>query len=127
MPTHQNCLECHTLLPIEDFYYFKNSSNLIKIKNTCKKCTRAIKKKQRYDFKKECVDYMGGKCSNCGYDKTLAALEFHHIDPDEKDFSISSSKSLKVTPKIRKELKKCVLLCANCHREEHVRLKKLDH
>lgn len=63
---------------------------------------------------------MGDECQICNYSKCPEALEFHHIDPSEKDFSFgkvyASPKSWK---KICAELKKCVLLCANCHREVH--------
>ena len=55
--------------------------------------------------------------SDLDYDKCMSALEFHHLDPKEKDFSISTN--IKSLDLIKKELDKCILLCANCHREEH--------
>ena len=58
------------------------------------------------------------KCCKCGYCKNYAALEFHHLDPKEKDFVWTKLRELSWV-KITEELKKCVLLCANCHREEH--------
>lgn len=67
-------------------------------------------------LKRKAVVYKGGGCIVCGYDKCDAALEFHHLDPEEKDFSISSSSSWR---KIKNELDKCVLLCCRCHREVH--------
>ena len=67
------------------------------------------------------VDYKGGKCEICGYNKCLEALEFHHKDPNEKDFSIANN--FKSMDKMKTEVDKCLLLCANCHREEHVRLR----
>lgn len=54
----------------------------------------------------------------CGYSKCKEALDFHHVNPNEKDFNISGSHS-RSWEKIELELKKCVLLCANCHREIH--------
>lgn len=59
----------------------------------------------------------GGKCIRCGYNKCIKALEFHHIDPNKKDFTISND-NFKVLEAV-KEAKKCILLCANCHRELH--------
>jgi hypothetical protein len=63
-------------------------------------------------------------CGRCGYNKCLAAIEFHHKNPSEKLFMIS--KKLKSnSPKgsnadaIRQEIKKCEIVCANCHREIH--------
>lgn len=67
------------------------------------------------------IEYKGGKCSRCGYDKCMRALEFHHLNPQEKDFHLSKnlSKSIKT---LKNEVDKCVLLCSNCHAEEHQRL-----
>lgn len=62
-------------------------------------------------------EYAGAKCSLCGYDKCQAALEFHHLDPNEKDFNISHSN--KSFESMKPELDKCILVCANCHREIH--------
>ena len=65
------------------------------------------------------VNYKGGKCEICGYDKYLGALDFHHLDPAQKDFAISNSNIYKNLDKLKKELDKCILVCANCHREIH--------
>ena len=67
------------------------------------------------------IEYGGGKCQKCGYNKCVAALEFHHVDPSQKDIEVSriykrSWEALKV------ELGKCILVCANCHREIHAGL-----
>ena len=79
--------------------------------------------------KKQMIDYKGGKCIKCSYDKCVASLDFHHLDPSKKDFNVSSFLR-KLLPKndglrerawqeIKVELDKCLLLCANCHRELH--------
>lgn len=65
------------------------------------------------------VDYLGGKCSNCGYNKCVAALDAHHIDPSNKSFALSHRGLTKSWDRIKEEANKCRLLCANCHREEH--------
>ena len=59
----------------------------------------------------------GGKCIRCGYDRCFKALEFHHIDPSKKDFTISND-HFKLLEAIE-ETKKCVLICSNCHKELH--------
>ena len=64
------------------------------------------------------VDYKGGKCERCGYNKNLAALEFHHIDPKTKEFNMGRNLSRDMD-KLKLEVDKCMLLCANCHKEEH--------
>lgn len=63
------------------------------------------------------VEYKGGECSICGYKRSLKALEFHHIDPNEKDFTISG-KSFSYE-RLKKEVDKCILVCSNCHAEIH--------
>jgi DNA-binding CsgD family transcriptional regulator len=75
-------------------------------------------KNRRQLHKKMAVDYKGGKCERCGYDKCIWALSFHHKDPSQKDFIISQYSTFK-WEKIQKELDKCMLLCNNCHSEEH--------
>jgi len=85
----------------------------------CKKCRVIYVKKRRDKIKNFAIDYKGGKCNRCGYDKCLEALEFHHIDPEQKDFEISTLGYRNSLERLKKELDKCELLCANCHREEH--------
>ena len=71
-------------------------------------------------MKAKAVEYKGGKCHECGYFKSLAALTFHHRKPEEKDFSISGR--VVKWEKLRPELDKCDLLCSNCHHEEHEKI-----
>jgi hypothetical protein len=75
-------------------------------------------KTYRQKIKIKAIKYKGGKCNRCGYDKCDWAFEFHHLDSDEKDFGISAYSTLS-WDKIKKELDKCILVCANCHREIH--------
>lgn len=74
------------------------------------------------EAKQWAVNELGGKCQECGYNKCLAALEFDHVNPSDKSFSISEAIQRKKFDKelIREELRKCQLLCANCHREKTV-------
>ena len=83
----------------------------------CRKCSMDSVIKRRKKIKKMSVEYKGGKCEICGYDKCFRALEFHHTDPDKKDFQISG-KSVS-WDRIKIELDKCVLVCSNCHSEIH--------
>lgn len=66
----------------------------------------------------------GGKCIKCGYSRCLKALEFHHLDPSKKDFTISND-NFKLASALE-ESKKCILLCSNCHRELHDNLWNID-
>lgn len=73
----------------------------------------------RKAMKKEAVKRLGGKCSICGYDKSLRALEFHHKDPKEKDFGLAAKGHVHGWDTYWKEVQKCILVCSNCHAEIH--------
>lgn len=75
--------------------------------------------RRRRKVKQMALEYKGEKCVKCGYDKCIDALEFHHIDDKTKDFGIGSKGYTRSWESIKNELDKCILLCANCHREEH--------
>ena len=70
------------------------------------------------------IEVAGGQCCLCGYHKLPDALEFHHLDPDTKDYTISNTSYALETD--LKEIKKCILVCANCHREIHKGLYTLE-
>lgn len=75
----------------------------------------------RHAIKRQLVKYKGGKCEECGYDKCIAALQFHHIDQETKDFDLSmkyNGGSLNMQ-ELYDEVDKCKMLCANCHAEKH--------
>ena len=85
----------------------------------CKACSVEAVQKRRDKVKVMAVEYKGGKCEYCGYDKCIDALEFHHLDPSQKDFGIASKGYTRSWVSVKNELDKCIMLCANCHREEH--------
>lgn len=66
----------------------------------------------------------GGKCIRCGYDRCIKALEFHHIDPSKKDFTISNDHFHLL--EAVEESKKCILICSNCHKELHDNLWNIE-
>ena len=78
--------------------------------------------KRRKKLREMAVEYKGGKCNLCGYSKCIAALEFHHIDSSKKDFGLSEDGLTRSWTRIQLELDKCLLVCANCHREIHERI-----
>lgn len=65
------------------------------------------------------IEHGGGCCQICGYEKSVRALTFHHRNPEEKDFGVSDKGITRSWAKTKKEIEKCVLLCANCHAEVH--------
>lgn len=85
-------------------------------------CRSCVTNRRRFEKKKRAVEYLGGKCVDCGYDRYIEALEFDHIDPSKKDFTISGNHCVS-WERIKEELDKCELRCANCHRERHAREK----
>lgn len=72
------------------------------------------------------IKVCGNKCNICGYNKAIAALEFHHINPNEKEYGISSNGTCHNLEKDLAEIKKCILVCANCHREIELGLYSLE-
>lgn len=86
---------------------------------------RVIANRHRRKLKETLVTYKGGKCEECGYSKSMRALQFHHTDPTQKDFGIGK-RTVSDLNKIFKELDKCRLLCSNCHLEEHERLDSIN-
>jgi hypothetical protein len=121
----KQCGKCGRWLPIDDFH--THDSRWGYKKTNCKKCEQERhrihylkhggQKERRIRTKIEKVDYKGGVCVLCGYDKYVGSLEFHHVNPDEKDHEKTSiDMSLE---RCKSELDKCILVCANCHREIH--------
>lgn len=89
-----------------------------KQKSACKKCQIKKTHERLKALKIKAIEYKGGKCEKCGYDKCTAALEFHHTNPLLKD--LDPSKALtRSWENAKKELDKCILICSNCHREIH--------
>lgn len=92
---------------------------MIKYKKENPEKCRAVVRRRNRKIKQRAVDYKGGKCQVCSYNKCLAALDFHHINPEEKEFSINARTGHKSWEVIIKELDKCICVCSNCHREIH--------
>jgi len=95
--------------------------------NICK-CRETNHKYQNYEAQKKralerklwFIDMLGGKCCKCGYVRNHASLVFHHVDPSKKRFKLDArSLANRSLEESLKELGNCVLLCANCHGEEH--------
>lgn len=72
------------------------------------------------------IKVCGNKCSLCGYDKLQNALEFHHLNPEEKSYGVSSQGVCHDLETDLQEVRKCILVCANCHREIHADFYSLE-
>jgi len=75
---------------------------------------RAVAKRRR-KIKTLSIEYKGGRCQVCGYSKYQGALDLHHLG--NKEFGIADKGYTRSWDKVKSELDKCVLVCANCHRE----------
>ncbi len=93
---------------IIDRRYYLNNKEKVYLRRT----------RRRKKLKEEATILLGGKCSNCGYNKCPAALDFHHTE-NNKEGNIHDFIKNESREKLLKEAKKCILLCANCHRELH--------
>jgi len=92
------------------YTYMRHSGSTVVLCNSCNATSK------RFERKKKCVAYLGGKCCVCEYDACISAIDFHHLDPTTKSFPIAGSEN-RAWNVVRKELDKCVLLCCRCHRE----------
>ncbi len=87
----------------------------------------ALQSQKGLRIKASVIKTMGGGCKICGYSKNITALEFHHLDPSQKLFVLDSrSFSNRSIKAIEEELKKCILVCSNCHQEIHYPLMTLE-
>lgn len=114
--THRDCPRCKKSVLVDEFYSRRNKENS---STYCRRCTSDQVLERVRKFKSMMIEYKGGKCVRCGYDRYQGALEFHHIDPSKKDFTLSRLKMNKFDDRVRGELDKCILVCSNCHREIH--------
>lgn len=101
------CPICEKYKKFEEFYIRRKN----KCSGWCRQCVAQNTIKRGRKFKLDCIAYKGGKCQNCGYDRCPAALDFHHRNPEEKEFSICKRYGGgKLNDKIKRELNKCSLL-----------------
>ncbi len=110
------CPRCKCNVKTDNFHQRRGRANS---STYCKKCTSNQTVERLRDLKSKMIEYKGGSCVKCGYDKCQGALEFHHINPSEKDFNPSHLRKYSFDERVKNELDKCILVCSNCHREIH--------
>ena len=99
-------------------YCYECSGESTRLDNSTRKHQKTF---LRNNMKKQAVKLLGGKCSICGYNKCIDALEFHHKNPNEKEFKIGSGNTMS-WKEYKNEVSKCMLVCSNCHKEIHSKL-----
>jgi IS30 family transposase len=86
----------------------------------CPQCAQERVIAWRRRTKIQLVAEAGGACIACGYSRSLRALHFHHLDPAKKEVGVAAKGGCRSIERLREEVRKCVLLCSNCHAEvEH--------
>lgn len=107
------CVKCQQIKLLDEFYKKGKRKQ-----SYCKDCHNRYTHKRWKARKIEAVKLLGGKCCKCGYSRNYGALDFRHTDPSIKEHGIAMMVRMSWKKTIV-ELKKCVLLCKNCHAEEH--------
>lgn len=119
----KTCTVCKESKALDEFP--KHPQHKDGYNSVCKKCMQKSNKKCRLNKKIHFIKKMGGECTNCKIKLTennWPIFDFHHIDPSQKEVSWSTLRN-RSNDKIEKELNKCTLLCANCHRLLHAKTK----
>ena len=111
----ENTFETNSVTRI---YCYECSGESTRLDNTTRKHQKTI---LRRSMKIQAIKLLGGKCSICGYDKCIDALEFHHEDPSIKEFKLGSGNTMSCE-NYKSEALKCILVCSNCHKEIHSKL-----
>lgn len=110
------CNRCKKIKPTTAFYVKAGRQT----HSYCKDCVNEQTLERQRARKDEAIKLLGGKCQICGGVFHPAVYDFHHKDPDEKDFSFGHGRNLSME-KLKIELEKCILVCANCHRTLHAK------
>ena len=113
------CTKCGKELPLDGFNWCNKAKGTRR--SECKECHNNYMKDRYKQKKLEIQDLkIGLKCQKCGYNRCGASLEFHHIDPSDKDDIIAKMISNRYSlERVQEEIKKCIVLCSNCHHEFH--------
>ena len=109
----------HLNVSYEAMKHFLTENNINLIRKFKSKSQHVIDSRRNNKIK--LIEYKGGCCEKCGYNKSVSVLQFHHLDQNEKDFTIGGrSYSYE---RLKKEVDKCILVCSNCHIEIHEELR----
>lgn len=130
-PVMKLCKRCETQKPLTDFN--KRNDRADQVQHLCRECNSEYGKewyeknkkkriaaamKRKQELKQWVAKQKEGQpCEECGWAGSAAAMHWHHVNPEEKLFSISDGSNRYGKKKIIEEIKKCRLLCANCHAE----------
>jgi len=111
----RKCCQCGEIDPAK-FYGHKRA--------ICGSCHNAYTTKTGQEKRLKAIEYSGGRCQLCGFDEHPCALDFHHRDRSAKDPKYKSMRGWSWERTLA-ELKKCILLCKNCHAAVHAGIKEI--
>lgn len=116
------CKQCNVEKEYSEYYSHyqkgKNGQKWQYYDPYCKVCRLKYSSKRIFDIKLKAIEYLGGKCKDCGLIDIPCVYDFHHLDPSKKEFTFAKKKGFAFET-IKSELDKCILLCSNCHRKRH--------
>jgi hypothetical protein len=133
------CQRCQVTKPLSEFYADKNRYG---VRSPCKQCIKVasqiryaqeissgktqntLRLEARLELKRKLVAAAGGRCTRCGYERSIHALDFHHLRKHQEGnlatlLMRAASDRSDLLARALAEASQCVLLCANCHREVH--------
>lgn len=117
----KECSKCKRTKELSEFYPSKTHSQ--GVMTYCKNCFNTKCQERWIKRKLYAIEHKGNQCEDCKIhiiDSHYSIFEFHHLNPQEKDYDWNKLR-LKPWSTIINEINKCALLCANCHRLRHAR------
>lgn len=121
----KKCNKCNVEKELTEFYAQQQKGKEGQIwkyyDSYCKPCRIQYTNDRSKEIKERAIEYLGGKCLDCGLIDEPCVYDFHHLDPTQKEIAFGS-RGGKSFESLKHELDKCVLLCANCHRKRHYKL-----
>lgn len=114
------CKYCNKYYPESYFGVALTTPKKVYRRNKCKNCYKETKKKLEKKYRQWLIDYKKkNKCSKCEI-TDYRVLEFHHLDSKNKEFNIENVFNKRCgLDRIKKEIKKCIIVCGNCHKIIH--------
>jgi NAD-dependent dihydropyrimidine dehydrogenase PreA subunit len=119
---HKRCKSCELWQTLDQFHVHVGKRDQLVHASDCSKCKANKSKEAHHEFKQKAVAYKGGVCMDCKLVHPFYVYDFHHREPDKKDFEVSIAYRSYDWSAVYAELDKCDLLCANCHRTRHFKL-----
>ncbi len=119
----KQCNRCNVSKPLTAFSLHSNQTKTLR--TTCRSCRRKVETIKKRALRIEAYKHFGEKCTDCGIKSSknnYTIFDFHHLDPSKKDLKFSKTSS---TEKFWNEIKKCIMLCSNCHRIRHFNERRL--